>query len=179
MVPGIDCNSASPAGKTTAFQQYEAQLYEELVNLIGESSILHDSLISALKLEIETYQRALDPIASTTARLEDLSTTSGSPQGSVAPSSALGGPVSSVGGPAAGQAPQTGVLPPSCSIPPSRQLVPSVPCVGQSSADPLTEPCLHEKGRYISVPAPSPWCQLEAVGRVAGRMGAADALGAL
>ena len=129
--PAADRNSALPAGKTTAFQQYEAQLYEELVNLIGESSILHDSLISALKLEIETYQRALEPIASTTARLEDLSTTSGSPVGSVAPPpSALGGPVSSVGGPAAGQAPQTGVLPPSCSIPNSRsrQSIPQTMC---------------------------------------------------
>ena len=121
--PGVDHNCAVPAGKTLAFQQYEAQIYEELVNLISESSVLHDALINALKLEIDTYQRALDPIASTTARLEDLSTTSGSPMGSVTPPpSALGGPVSSVGGPAAGQAPQTGVLPISCCIPTCGQI---------------------------------------------------------
>ena len=80
------------AGKRTAFEQYEAQLYEELVALIGETGILHTALDSLLKLEIDTYKRALDPISSTTARLEQLSTSSaGSPAAVSTPGSSLAG----------------------------------------------------------------------------------------
>jgi len=57
-----------------AFEQLESQLYEELQNIVGESGVLHTALDRALKLEIECFQRALDPISSTTARLENLST---------------------------------------------------------------------------------------------------------
>jgi hypothetical protein len=65
-----------------AFEQLESQLYEELQNIVGESGVLHTALDRALKLEIECFQRALAPISSTTARLENLSTASASPTAS-------------------------------------------------------------------------------------------------
>lgn len=71
----------SLAGKRTAFEQYEAQLYEELQTIISETGVLHTALDRTLKLEIETYQKALDPITSTTQRLENLSSVGGSPHG--------------------------------------------------------------------------------------------------
>jgi hypothetical protein len=74
----IQSKDASVAGKRTAFEQYEAQLYEELVGLIGETGVLHTALDRALKLEVEVLTRAADPIASTTARLEKLSSATGS-----------------------------------------------------------------------------------------------------
>ncbi len=36
-----------------AFEQLEAQLYEELQHIVGESGVLHTALDRALKLEIE------------------------------------------------------------------------------------------------------------------------------
>ena len=60
-------NSANTiAGKRVAFEQLEAQLYEELQSIISESGVLHTALDRALKLEIECFQRALAPISSTT-----------------------------------------------------------------------------------------------------------------
>ena len=44
------------------------------MNLIGESGVLSTALDRAMALEIEIYQRAADPISSTTSRLENLST---------------------------------------------------------------------------------------------------------
>ena len=73
-------------GKRTAFEQYEAQLYEELQTIIGETGVLHTALDRTLRLEIEAYQKALEPIASTTQRLEQLGTASGSSQGTPASS---------------------------------------------------------------------------------------------
>ena len=73
-------------GKRTAFEQYEAQLYEELQTIIGETGVLHTALDRTLRLEIDAYQKALDPIASTTQRLEQLGTASGSSQGTPASS---------------------------------------------------------------------------------------------
>jgi hypothetical protein len=75
----IQSKDASVAGKRVAFEQLEAQLYEELQNIIGESGVLHTALDRALKLEIECFQRALAPISQTTSRLENLSVASGSP----------------------------------------------------------------------------------------------------
>ena len=48
--------------------------------------MLHTALDRTLKLEIEAYQKALDPISSTTQRLEQLGTNSGSSQGTPASS---------------------------------------------------------------------------------------------
>ena len=81
------------AGKRTAFEQYEAQLYEELQGIISETGVLHTALNRTLRLEIEAYQKALDPISSTTQRLENLGTSSqGTPTSSAAGGSIGGGP---------------------------------------------------------------------------------------
>jgi hypothetical protein len=105
----IQSKDASVAGKRLAFEQYEQQLYEELVSLIGETGILHTALDRSIKLEIETYQRVLTPINQTTARLEQLNTYSptNSPPESLATQSVAGGPAGSVAGSAYG-APASG-----------------------------------------------------------------------
>ena len=80
------------AGKRTAFEQYEAQLYEELQGIIGETGVLHTALDRTLRLEIEAYQKALDPISSTTQRLEHLGAASShSPHSTGTPASSVAG----------------------------------------------------------------------------------------
>lgn len=66
----IQSKDASVAGKRTAFEQYEAQLYEDLGSLISEAGVFHGALDRALQLEIEAFQRGLGPISTTTARLQ-------------------------------------------------------------------------------------------------------------
>ena len=131
------------AGKRTAFEQYEAQLYEELVGLIGETGVLHTALDRALKLEVEVLTRAADPIASTTARLEKLSSATGSgitsPVSSSAPygTSQAGGysPVSGHTG-GYGQGAQTGGYVPAGGHTGGYPQAPSIPSHGMASCFP-------------------------------------------
>lgn len=98
------------AGKRTAFEQYEAQLYEELQGIIGETGVLHTALDRTLRLEIEAYQKALDPISSTTQRLEHLGSSSGgTPTSSVAGYGAQTGYPQTQGGGYTGQTGQPGI----------------------------------------------------------------------
>lgn len=97
-------------GKRTAFEQYEAQLYEELQNIIGETGVLHNALDRTLRLEIDAYQKALDPITSTTQRLENLSNVSTSPHSTPGTSAAGFGAQSGLPLPHGGQGLQHGGL---------------------------------------------------------------------
>lgn len=99
------CNDCT--GKRTAFEQYEAQLYEDLGNIISEAGVFHGALDKALQLEIEAFQRGLGPISSTTARLEappapvtiaapvtsGVAPTTAVPATTVAPTTAVAAPV--------------------------------------------------------------------------------------
>jgi hypothetical protein len=103
----IQSKDASVAGKRTAFEQYEAQLYEDLGNIISEAGVFHGALDKALQLEIEAFQRGLGPISSTTARLEappapvtiaapvtsGVAPTTAVPATTVAPTTAVAAPV--------------------------------------------------------------------------------------
>ena len=59
------------AAKRGAFEMYEAQVHEELSQLVGDSGALHKFLEAALRLENHAFESALGPVSPSLAHLTE------------------------------------------------------------------------------------------------------------
>lgn len=59
------------AAKRGAFEMYEAQVHEELSQLVGDSGALHKFLEAALRLECHAFDSALGPVSPSLVHLTE------------------------------------------------------------------------------------------------------------
>ena len=59
------------AAKRGAFEMYEAQVHEELSQLVGDSGALHKFLEAALRLENHAFESALGPVSPSLVHLTE------------------------------------------------------------------------------------------------------------
>ena len=62
---------AHNAAKRGAFEMYEAQVHEELSQLVGDSGALHKFLEAALRLESHAFESALGPVSPSLVHLNE------------------------------------------------------------------------------------------------------------
>ena len=67
------------AAKRGAFEMYEAQVHEELSQLVGDSGALHKFLEAALRLENHAFESALGPVSPSLVHLTEPATSYAAP----------------------------------------------------------------------------------------------------